>query len=289
MQRPQASLLADGRRLHLHHGPIDLVIETFGQGQSEAYRCVTQRFASVLDELVAELPLLRSRALPTTEFSGVIARRMHEAVEPYCSEFVTPMAAVAGAVADEMLSHIRQVPNIEKAYVNNGGDVAFHLTAGQSINAAMAALPEGQITVDCLDSFRGIATSGWSGRSFSLGIADSVSVVAKDAAAADVAATMIANAVKIPDHPNVTRIPANQRSPDTDLGSLEVTTHVGDLTMDEVQSALDNGMKIAQSCLKKGLIGGAVLQLKQELRQVGMPATVQTYVKSIPERELTDA
>ena len=30
MSGPQASLLSDGRRLHLNHGPIDLIVEAFG-------------------------------------------------------------------------------------------------------------------------------------------------------------------------------------------------------------------------------------------------------------------
>ena len=65
---------------------------------------------------------------------------------------------------------------------------------------------------------RGIATSGWRGRSFSLGIADAVTVLADRAAAADAAATIIANAVDLPGHPAIVRVPACELAPDSDLG-----------------------------------------------------------------------
>jgi len=289
MKCAQASLLADGRRLHLHHGPIDLIVEASGAGRTDAYVRATKRFESILNELVAELPMLRMRAQKGAVFSGAVARRMQQAVEPYCDKFVTPMIAVAGAVADEILEQIQQSPDLEKAYVNNGGDVAFYLVDGQHVSAAIAALPGGRITLDSSSSYRGIATSGWSGRSYSLGIADSVSVVAKDAASADVAATMIANAVNLPNHPHVTRVPAVVLSPDSDLGDLDVTTYVGDLSDDEIRSALHNGSGIAQACVNQNLIGGAILQLKQEYRQIGVPVIQQVCSKPIPEQELSYA
>jgi uncharacterized protein len=65
---------------------------------------------------------------------------------------------------------------------------------------------------------RGIATSGRHGRSLSLGIADSVTVLAATAAAADAAATLIANAVDLPGHAAVRRAPACSLDPDSDLG-----------------------------------------------------------------------
>ena len=148
MECAQASLLADGRRLHLHHGPIDLIVEASGAGRTDAYVRATKRFESILNELVAELPMLRMRAQKGAIFSGAVARRMQQAVEPYCDKFVTPMIAVAGAVADEILEQIQQSPDLEKAYVNNGGDVAFYLADGQHVSAAIAALPGGRITLD---------------------------------------------------------------------------------------------------------------------------------------------
>ncbi|HER26599.1 MAG TPA: UPF0280 family protein, partial [Rhodospirillales bacterium] len=58
----EASILADGRRLHLHEGPIDLIIEAIGPGRQDAYDLAVGRFRGLLQELVHELPELRLAA-----------------------------------------------------------------------------------------------------------------------------------------------------------------------------------------------------------------------------------
>ncbi len=237
------AFLPDGR-LHLQHGPIDLIIEAFGAGAEveRAYRQAIDRFGDILPMLVRELPMLRRRvgdAYPLLQ--GPVARRMAEAVWPHRAVYITPMAAVAGSVADEMLAAMLLGRTLDRAYVNNGGDIAFHLSERHELSAG--------IFVDALDGavrlthdrpVRGIATSGWGGRSFSRGIADSVTVLAANAAAADAAATIIANAVDA-DHPAIERRPACELDPDSDLGELLVTTHVGALPAELVADALDRG------------------------------------------------
>ena len=61
MSGPVAARTADGSRLHLQHGPIDLIIEAWGEPAevADAYRRAWERFQPLLDELVAELPTLR--------------------------------------------------------------------------------------------------------------------------------------------------------------------------------------------------------------------------------------
>ena len=271
MLSPQSRLLPDGRRLHLHHGPIDLIIEVWGDARATAYTAATERFQTILQELADELPALRTEARVGRTFDGPTARRMQAAVAPYAeTAFVTPMAAVAGAVADEILAAMTGAAAFDKAYVNNGGDTAFHLAHGERIDAHIAASTPGRITVHDDSPHRGIATSGWQGRSHSLGIADSVSVVADGAAAADVAATLIANAVDLPDHPEVRRTPARELSPDSDLGARLVTTAVGHLTDGDVSQALDKGTQCARHTLARGLIAGALLIMGTAVRHVGM-------------------
>src|SRR4029077_20662993 len=132
-ERAQVSLLPDGRRLQLHDGPIDLVIEAFGATHevNAAYQAAVARFVGVLDELCSELSVLRRPARNGgPQPSGVIAKRMAEAVAPYCERtFITPMAAVAGAVAEEILGSMKSAAKLSRAYVNNGGDIALHLRA----------------------------------------------------------------------------------------------------------------------------------------------------------------
>ena len=280
MTGPQIAMLPDGRRLHFNHGPIDLIIEAFGaRAEVEAaYRQAAARFPDILPTLVEELVLLRRPVTePRWEPRGPVARRMVAACWPHKAVFVTPMAAVAGAVADEMLAALRAGRTLEKAYVNNGGDIAFHLTPGASLTAGLVAdysLPE--IDATCALRFdqlaRGLATSGWRGRSFSLGIADSVTVLADDAAAADAAATLIANAVNV-DHPAVARVKACDVDPDSDLGERLVTADVGKLDDGSVDAALDAGLATAESMARAGLIRAAVLVLQGQVRVAGaMPA-----------------
>lgn len=268
-ERPQSALLPDGRRLHLNHGPIDLIIESFGHDRDDAYRRAIVRFETVLQELAAELPQLRSPLSSHPSVDGAIARRMMAAILPHKNRFVTPMAAVAGAVADEMLGVITADPDVPKAYVNNGGDVAFHLRGAERFDIDIASRPAGRIAIAADDRVRGVATSGWRGRSFSLGIADSVTILARNAASADVAATLIANEVDIPGHPAINRTPARELAPDNDLGSRPVTTGVGVLTADETSDALNRGAAFAESLLDQDLIAGTVLMLNDAVRWVG--------------------
>ena len=279
-----ARLLPDGERLHLQHGPIDLIIGAEG-ARDAAFAAARARFGTVLDKLVAELPLLR-RAVGDVP-AGVVARRMVAAVRPHGAQFVTPMAAVAGAVAEEVLAAMFAAAPLSRAYVNNGGDIAFYLSPGTRFRMAVAGLDAtalGRIDVGFVDAARGVATSGWGGRSFSLGIADAVTVLARTAAEADVAATMICNAVDLPGHMAVTRAPADSLQPDSDLGARLVTVAVGVLREAEVAEALSRGVAVAEDICGRGLALSAALFLQGQARMVG-----QAALSFIPDRSLCDA
>jgi hypothetical protein len=271
-------MLPEGRRLHLQDGPIDLIVEAFGAKAEidAAYRAACARFVTVLDELCGELLLLRRQCSSEVEWlCGNVARRMTAAVMPYAPEyFITPMAAVAGAVAEEILAAMLNAAELSRAYVNDGGDIALHLTAGEKFVVGMVERPDrpslfGTLTITSKNPVRGIATSGWRGRSFSLGIADAVTVLADRAAAADAAATIIANAVDLPGHPAIVRVPACELAPDSDLGGRLVTQSVGELTAHEVDQALAAGLRTADSLRRAGLIRSAALNLCGQTRLVG--------------------
>jgi ApbE superfamily uncharacterized protein (UPF0280 family) len=271
----QMVLLPDGRRLHLNHGPIDVIIEAFGHPDEVrmAYEQAMSCFPEILPTLVGDLESLRRPCDVTWHPDGTVANRMQVACSRFSAEFVTPMAAVAGGVADEVLGALVCGRQLEKAYVNNGGDIALHLTEGQSLTAGLVAdyhLPniDGECVLTHDMSVRGIATSGWKGRSFSLGIADSVSVLANNAASADVAATLIANAVNT-DHPAIERIPASEQDPDSDLGKRRVTVDVGALDQQTIDTALNAGEKAAIAAEQAGHISAAVLVLQNTFRVVG--------------------
>ncbi len=273
MSRAHVARLANGR-LHLNDGPIDLIIASDGLPQHVACaeQAATARFATVLNELCEELALLRRRTGDVP--NGCVARRMWQATLPFTARhFITPMAAVAGSVAEEVLAAMLAVAPLARAQVNNGGDIAFHLSPGQRYRLGLLDRPDqpalfATAEVSATEVIRGVATSGWRGRSFSLGIADAVTVLAASASAADAAATLIANAVDLPGHPAVTRAPACQLQSDSDLGERLVTTGVGFLSRPEKEAALAPAMALAHDYLDRRLIAACALHLAGETRSV---------------------
>lgn len=284
-----------GDRWHFAHGPIELVIgadDASGDLEHPLLTAETQpvarwapaasetalqaaheqawaRFQTVLQELVSELPLLRLPVKPgRCPVQGAVARRMWQACAALPTDFITPMAAVAGAVAQEILAPYAEA-GLQRAYVNNGGDIALHLAPGAQWRVGMVAdiarrraALDGGFTVQAADPVRGVATSGWRGRSHSLGIADAVTVLAATAAQADAAATVIANAVN-PAQPDaalgIARVPACSLKDDSDLGERLVTVQVPALPAGVVTAALRRGARIAQQLQARGLVHAAVL------------------------------
>jgi len=283
-----------GGRWHFQHGPIDLVIAAEGEAAAveAAHAAAWARFQTVLAELVAELPRLRqpvpagARAADNP-LQGAVARRLWAACQPLVAEadgFLTPMAAVAGSVAQELVGAYRR-PGIVRAWVNNGGDIALHLAPGAQATVglyadlanfdanALARTATGTLrtdagfTVHAADPVRGVATSGWRGRSHSRGIADSVTVLAATAAQADAAATVVANAVDV-DHPGIRRAPAQSLRDDSDLGAIAVTVDVPPLPPEAVQRALRRGLACARRLQAAGHLHAALLACQGSLARL---------------------
>ncbi len=289
MNSAERRRLPDGR-WHFHHGPIDCVVfaepltpsAADAQVVDAATDACWRRFEGVLEALVDELSLLRvdlsSPASASTAPRGPVAARMVAACRPHArgGRFITAMAAVAGSVADELVDCLDH-PRIARAYVNDGGDVALHLAPGARLDVGVVAdlgaalaghAPGGALVVDHASAVRGLATSGWRGRSLSLGIADAVTVLALDGAAADAAATVIANAVDV-DVPGIARRPACEVRDDSDLGERLVTIGVARLAPCDVSAALDAGARLAEAEIAAGRIVAAVLQLQGSVRVCG--------------------
>jgi hypothetical protein len=269
--------MADNR-LHLQHGPIDIIahVDAPEEVRKRLYSTASHRFSTVLEELVAEMDLLKqpwSADLPDSK--GGIAQKMCFAVRG-SDIFVTPMAAVAGAVADEMLETMlfeaqkpdSCVEHIHRMYVNNGGDIAFWLNTGESFSIGVVdnpGIPElnARVSLAYESPVRGIATSGWRGRSLSLGIADAVTVLAGSAATADAAATLIANDVNV-DYPGILKRPAYEVKDESDLGMLSVTVDVPPLPVDQISEALKRGAQTAGNFIRTGKIEAAYLSLQKQ-------------------------
>jgi ApbE superfamily uncharacterized protein (UPF0280 family) len=248
-------------RLFLQHGPIDIVVEAIGKDKYLAYEKVKTYFKTLLSDLVLELELLKKEVQYDRQFTNQIAQKMQQATQEFHPDFITPMAAVAGSVADSVLEVLTSGFILEKAYVNNGGDVSFYLNKGQSMKSSLASMPDTFTEIKYEDKSRGVATSGWRGRSFSLGIADSVTVLANNAAMADAAATMIANSVDLKDHHLIKKKYAQDLNDNSDLFGQMVTTEVGELSQKDIIKAINNGHNKAKKYLGKNLINSALIQL----------------------------
>ena len=276
-----------GDRLHLQHGPINLVIKAFGADAEvrRAYERAERRLDGMLQGLVDNLSLLRSPDVPAcVRATDATSQQMIAAVRRFKGHFVTPMAAVAGAVADIILIAMKRTDGLRKIYVNNGGDIALHLAPGQHMQIGIvptlsAATPDSSIGITGGDGVGGIATSGWDGHSMSQGIADAVTVIAASGAIADVAATLVANQVDCIDE-GIERCPALDLDPDTELGERLVTVGVGKLSERAINDALDRGEQFAWNLVEQGIIRGALLSLRNHKRTVGLPFDRQKRLTS---------
>jgi len=272
----------DANRWHFQQGPIDCIVSADGDAApvAAAIEAAWNRFRTLLSELVGELPLLRadlsSAALVMPR--GSVACRMVAACRPHGEDgrFITAMAAVAGSVAEELLGAFDD-PGIARASINNGGDIAVRLAPGTSFEVGLCADPrrgvagaplDGRFTLVASSPVRGVATSGWRGRSFSLGIADSVTVLATTASAADAAATIVANAVDVV-AAGIVRAPASALRDDSDLGDRLVVHAVPPLSLELIGLALARGAAEAREQIRAGRIVGAVLSLQGRWRVVG--------------------
>jgi uncharacterized protein len=301
-QAPSSAGARAAQRWRFAWGPIDLLIGADGVAAAclAAHDAAWARFVQVLPELVAELPRLRQPVEPGEpvitpsgvlqelhDLQGPIARRMWRACarvrEAATADFITPMAAVAGAVAEDLIKPF-VAAGCARAWVNNGGDIALHLARGEQLQVGLVAdigrrraALDGRFSIHHADATRGIATSGWRGRSLSLGIADAVTVLAKSAALADAAATLVANAVDV-SHPLVQRAPASSRQDDSDLGERLVTVDVPSLPPPLVQQALQAGLARAQQLQVAGVIEAAVLCCQGQWLSLDDPARRQALL-----------
>lgn len=256
-------------KFFVEYGPISMVIEasTRGSPMSAAALAGAEAAMRQLDVLSASID--RARVLASLAnidpANPAVLNSMIEVTRSTGEPDITPMAAVAGAIADRVLEAVAG-RGATRIIVNNGGDIAFRLEPGTSLRAGVVTdLASGKIThyldirEDC--GLGGIATSGFGGRSFTKGIASAVVALAGTAALADACATMLANAVDA-DHPEIVRAPAEHLDPLTDIRGQMITAYVGKIDLATVQRALLSGQKKFFEYRDMGLLFGTVIALK---------------------------
>ena len=258
--------------IQVSEGPMELGVQIEGERETVQALCkqVPEIARNLLSEVSAFQPLLRLKGCELTVKARwpQVIQRMIQAVQYVDAETLTPMAAVAGAISDEVLTRILEGSGeqVAKVIVNNGGDMAVyshHMPVRIGIrgvgmpNCEKMVIPEKEVPY-------GVATSGWRGRSFSQGIADAVVVVAPCGAVADAAATHIGNQIKDEKLRTVRQRRAFELDPETDIPDLQVTVSCGSLKRSEKLQALKNGLKAAKSLFEKGLISKVALYLQGE-------------------------
>jgi uncharacterized protein len=258
------------------YGPMTLTISTWAEGKPRPIMAARAAvFAlGLLEELAAVQPLLKTPAgrIKNLKDGSPLLRKAVRGCRAISPE-LTGLAAVAGLAADEVLQEaVRE--GADRVIVNNGGDVALIACADQPIRVGLKIQPDGEVThyleIKAGDKIGGVATSGWSGRSFSTGVADVVTVWAGDCATADAAATWIAAQTDVRSG-RVSRTPAGELDPETDIPLLQVTREVGRLTTKEKKVALENGLTEAERLVAKYVIRGAFVAVQGEVRWVGLP------------------
>ena len=225
--------------------------------------------------------IFKKKTKKNTQFKSQIAKKMNDSTQIFLPRFITPLASVAGAISETLLDKILSKFDLEKIYINNGGDAAIFLKKKQKLKFLVATTNSFLINLEGDNCKYGIATSGWKGRSFSMGIADSVTTIAESSAIADAAATIIANETNIKNHKNVKKKAANKIDEYSDLKNKLVTTSVGELSANDIQNALEKGTKTAKSLIGKKIILTALLNIKENYVYVGKKFEIEQSKKKI--------
>jgi ApbE superfamily uncharacterized protein (UPF0280 family) len=267
----QEVIQLDDQTIRADCGPMRLTIQTFktGRPRLDLSRRAARVSFTYLDRIARfrkalSRPACRITAVPDDE----LARQMLDSVRSIDDDDLTPMAAVAGTIADAVADWIGR-HNVSKVVVNNGGDIAIRLSDNESATIGVRpSIQRPDVThVLRLDNTRGnwgVTTSGFGGRSFTRGIASAVTVLADRASMADAAATAIANACTVEDTA-IVRLPARQIDPGTDIPDIDVTVDIGPLDPQKKEAALAFALIKADTLVQKETIIGALIAIDEQV------------------------
>lgn len=223
-----------------------------------------------LREVSEYLPLLRIKAhkLRLSSYLPPTVVSMIRAAQLVGDQDLTPLCAVAGAIAEAVISHLL-VGEADRIIAENGGDIALYMREKERVLIGIRPKVDEnairfKLEIDGSMGIGGIATSGLGGRSLTKGVADAAVVLAKTGSIADAAATSIANSTFILSS-KVRRVRAEDLDINTDLKGEEVTTYVGNLTPFERRLALEKGIRKAEELKRAGLIFGAIIYVQGDM------------------------
>ncbi|MBC7347429.1 MAG: UPF0280 family protein [Clostridia bacterium] len=266
-------LLEAPGRVRVEYGPVSMVIraEAGGVPLTEAAIKGAEAAVANLDALarfqeVARRPITR---VAESEAYPPVLRRMIDAARRTGAADVTPMVAVAGAMA-ELVGETVVAAGAKTVIVDNGGDIALFLEPHRTIRVGVVADVSRKevplvIPVEGTAGIGGICTSGLGGRSFTKGVATAAVAIGSSAPVADACATLIANSTLV-DDPAVEQVRAELLDPDTDIAGHLVTVRVGSLPPEAVARALAQGLEQGRRFINRGLLQGVVLVVQGQVR-----------------------
>jgi ApbE superfamily uncharacterized protein (UPF0280 family) len=257
--------LLQGGSVLVECGPMRLVIDArVGKvAQPQQAARAADEAVSFLEGVAAARPFLgRDYREQVARITDPLALKMIASVQAVADADLTPMAAVAGTIADAVADFLFQ-RGMTRVLVDNGGDIAIRSCDGEPVTVGIRPQVDRRslshaVVLEPERTAWGVATSGTGGRSLTRGVLEAAVVIAADAATADAAATAVANASHILDGA-VIRRPAEAIDPHTDIAGLEVTAGVGALTEEGRRMALDQALGRAEELIGARIILGALV------------------------------
>ena len=268
------SLIEDDK-LFIENGPTNIIAEAFSSEKMEIYDLICEYSSKFLKDLSLEIETLKKPTSQKNIFVSEIANKMFESTQLFLPNFITPMASVAGSISELLLLKVLEKFDVNKIYINNGGDISLYINKNEKFNFSIGGETSFVVEYADTNSFGGIATSGWKGRSFSMGIADSVTVIAEKASVADAAATIIGNYIDLKNSNKVKKIVANNLYEETDLNDKLITESVENLTENEIRRAMSKGRNISEHYISKNLIKSVIINLQNKILILGQKFNIK--------------
>ena len=262
------SIIKDGK-LFIENGPTNIIAEAFSIEKKAIYNLICEYSSKFLKDISQEIETLKKPTSEKNKFKSEIANTMFNSTKLFLPNFITPMASVAGSISELLLLKVLEKFNVDKIYINNGGDISLYISKNEKFNFSIGGETSFIVEYANIKGLGGIATSGWKGRSFSMGIADSVTVIANKASVADSAATLICNKIDLKNSNKVKKINANNLYEDTDLKNKLITVSVENLTEYEIKEAIIKGKIISEHFISKKIIKSVIINLQNNILILG--------------------
>ncbi len=262
------NILADGSAL-VSQGPLHMTVAVSEEGNPSPTlaREGAEKALELLKTLADSLSVIKRRSHTIKRVQGLpsVVQQMIQATQHMEDSYLTPLAAVAGAVSDEVANFL-EARDGSRIIVNNGGDIALRLRRDETIKVGVRLDVQRRacahsLIVAGMTGIGGVATSGFGGRSFTKGLASAAVAIGQSAAYADAAATVLGNSTWV-DDPNIDTELAEKLYPDTDIPGQRVVIKVGEIGERKIREAMQNGLKTASLLINKGLIRGGIIALK---------------------------